>query len=71
MIINKIGDFFLLVAISIIFVVFKSLDFSVVFSLGFVYKFKYIFGSFSVIDLICLFLLFGVFTKSSQIFFHG
>jgi NADH-quinone oxidoreductase subunit L len=74
MLINRIGDFFLLSGIILIFFCFKSLDFFVVFSQFNLYVFKNVnlFGiNFKITDIICFFLFLGAITKSAQIFFHG
>jgi NADH-quinone oxidoreductase subunit L len=75
MLINRVGDFFFLVGISIIFFIFKSVDFFIIFSQVHIYQFKYVFKIFnlyiSIIDVISLFLLIGAITKSAQLGFHG
>ena len=74
MLINRVGDFFILAGIMLIFIIFKSVDFFVVFSQFNLYSTISIifFGLvFKVVDVICLFLFLGAITKSSQIFFHG
>lgn len=74
MLINRIGDFFILTAMMLLFFFFKSLDFFVIFSQVNVYSLKIIkiFNlTFKLMDLICFFLFLGAITKSAQIFFHG
>ena len=74
MLVNRIGDFFILVGIILIFFCFKSLDYFVVFSEFNLYTIKVvnlIFFKIKVTDLICFFLFLGAITKSAQIFFHG
>lgn len=73
MLINRIGDFALLIAIFIIFYVFNSLDYTTVFTLApLVLNTHIIFLNFElpVIDFICLFLFFGAMGKSAQLGFH-
>jgi NADH:ubiquinone oxidoreductase subunit 5 (subunit L)/multisubunit Na+/H+ antiporter MnhA subunit len=60
MLINRVGDYFILVGIILIAIVFKTLDFYTIFSLVHIYSFKFIsFYSikFTVIDLICFFFI--------------
>jgi NADH-quinone oxidoreductase subunit L len=74
MLINRIGDFFILGGILLIFSICKSVDFFVVFSQFNLYLEKFIiFYIFRcrIVDLICLLLFLGAITKSAQIFFHG
>jgi NADH-ubiquinone oxidoreductase chain 5 len=73
MFVNRIGDFFILIAISLIFYTFKSIDFLTIFSISnCVYNFSpIIFYKYNVIDLICLFLLLGAMAKSAQIGLHS
>ena len=74
MLINRIGDFFILISIMILFFSFKSLDFFVIFSQVNLYSLKtvnFVNLNFKLIDLICFFLFLGAITKSAQIFFHG
>lgn len=75
MLINRIGDYFILIAIIIILLNFKSLDFYVVFSQAHFFSLKnflIVFGyNITVIDAICFFLLIGAVTKSAQIGLHG
>jgi proton-translocating NADH-quinone oxidoreductase chain L len=74
MLVNRVGDFCLLVAIVYIIIVFKTVDFNAVFSLAHIYSLKpfivnkYI--SISVLDFICFFLLIGAITKSAQFGMH-
>lgn len=74
MLINRVGDFFILAGVMLIFIIFKSVDFFVVFSQFSLYATVSVvfFGFvFKAVDAICLFLFIGAITKSSQIFFHG
>ena len=73
MLVNKIGDFFMLLAIFTIYFVFNSLDYDVVFSLApLSINFKtIIFGvEFYLLDMICILLLLGAMGKSAQLGLH-
>ncbi len=73
MLLNRIGDFFLLIALFLIYYVFDSLDYSVVFSLAPLFvntKFFFFNFEFSVIDCICLCLFLGAMGKSAQLGLH-
>jgi NADH-ubiquinone oxidoreductase chain 5 len=71
--VNRIGDFGLLIGILLIFYVFKSINFAVVFSVVPWFKKDIIelFGiQFNVITVICSFLFVGVMGKSAQFILH-
>ena len=73
MLINRIGDFALLLAIFTIYFNFNSLNYDTVFALvPFNLENQIIFGSFQVpvIDTICIFLFLGAMGKSAQLGFH-
>lgn len=73
MLINRVGDFFLLAAMALIYNNFLTLNFLSIFSLVHIYSFKMvsIFNyKISIITIISLLLLIGAVTKSAQIFFH-
>ena len=73
MIVNRIGDIGIVVSILIIFDIFKSLDYLVVFSLvPYFLNFSYKFFNFNInlLDLISIFLLLGVIGKSAQVGLH-
>ncbi len=73
MLVNRIGDFFLLLGMFTIYVVFNSLDYDIVFSLvPLALDQKLVIGHFqiNVIDLICIFLFLGAMGKSAQIGLH-
>jgi NADH-ubiquinone oxidoreductase chain 5 len=73
MLVNRVGDFFLLLAMFTIYVVFDSLDYGVVFSLvPLATNETLIIGTyeFNIIDLICIFLFLGAMGKSAQIGLH-
>lgn len=73
MLINRLGDFFLLLAIFTILFICDSLDFDVVFSLVTLMKeYSIIMGSFnmSIVDIICIFLFLGAVGKSAQLGLH-
>jgi len=73
MLVNRVGDFFILLGMFSIFYIFNTLDYDTVFSLSsLVINYNIIFMSFqiSIIDLICLFLFFGAMGKSAQLGLH-
>lgn len=73
MLVNKVGDVFILLGLFTITVVFNSLDYDIVFSLvPEVLSFNLFIGSFelNVIDAICLFLFLGAMGKSAQFGLH-
>ena len=73
MLVNKIGDFFILLAIFGIYFVFNSLDYDVVFSLvPLVVNTKIVIGNIEIpaLDMICIFLFFGAMGKSAQLGLH-
>jgi NADH-quinone oxidoreductase subunit L len=75
MLINRVGDYFILIGIILIVLNFKTLDFYTIFSLAHLYSLKVIFSMYTVkitiVDFICFFLLIGAITKSAQLGFHG
>lgn len=74
MLLNRVGDFFLLLAIFTIYFVCDSLDFDVVFSLSTQIKeYSFIFGYFElpVLTFICLCLFLGAVGKSAQLGLHS
>jgi len=73
MLLNRVGDFFLLLAIFLIYYCFETLDYLIVFATAENFNnFKCLIGFFDIkiIDLICLFLLFGAMGKSAQLGLH-
>jgi len=73
MVLNRIGDLFILIAIFTIYFVCNSLDFDVVFNLSTILKLYYIQISvlkISVLDFICLCLFLGATGKSAQLGLH-
>ena len=73
MLINRIGDFALLLAIFGIFFIFNSLDYDIIFSLApLIIDYRIIISSFEipVLDFICIFLFFGAMGKSAQLGLH-
>jgi len=73
MLVNRVGDFFILLALFAIYFVFNSLDYDVVFSLvPLMTTYQITIGNFlfSAIDLICLFLFLGAMGKSAQLGLH-
>lgn len=73
MLVNRVGDFFILLALFLIFFTFSSLDYDVVFSTSVLAANNFhIFGFFEipVVDLICLCLFLGAMGKSAQLGLH-
>ena len=73
MLVNRIGDFALLLAIFAIYFVFNSLDYDTVFSLvPLMLDYKILVGSISIpaIDMICILLFIGAMGKSAQMGLH-
>ena len=74
MLLNRVGDFFLLLAMFVIYYACDSLDFDVVFALITSLKEYNIFLGLvevSIIDIVCLFLFFGAVGKSAQLGLHS
>jgi NADH:ubiquinone oxidoreductase subunit 5 (subunit L)/multisubunit Na+/H+ antiporter MnhA subunit len=73
MLINRVGDFALLLAIFAIYFVFNSLDYETVFSLTpLMLDYKILVGGVKIpaLDMICLLLFFGAMGKSAQLGLH-
>jgi len=73
MLINRVGDFALLLAIFTIYITFNSLDYDVVFTLVPLYlNYNIIIGPFEflVLDVICILLFIGAMGKSAQLGLH-
>jgi len=73
MLVNRVGDFFLLLAIFTIIVSCNSLDYDVVFTLApqlSNYSFLICGKEIMILDLICIFLFLGAMGKSAQLGFH-
>jgi NADH-quinone oxidoreductase subunit L len=73
MLVNRIGDLALLLAMSLIFFFFGTLKYSIVFALVSYFisvKVFFIGFYFNVIDLICLLLFIGAMGKSAQLGLH-
>lgn len=73
MLVNRVGDFAMLLAIFTIFFVFNSLNYDVIFSQApFAINYKILIGGyhFVVIDVICLLLFIGAMGKSAQLGLH-
>lgn len=73
MLVNRVGDFALLIALFSIATIFETLDYDVVFSNASQFiNYKLIIKNFefSVIDIICLFLFMGAMGKSAQLGLH-
>lgn len=73
LLVNRVGDFGLIIGISLIFVLFKSLNYFVVFPLVGLYTndiFIFFDYEFNAINLICFFIFIGAVGKSAQIGLH-
>jgi NADH-ubiquinone oxidoreductase chain 5 len=73
MLVNRVGDFFILLAMFSIYYVFNTLDYEIIFNLAPLYvNYKIVVGSFCipVIDLICILLFLGAMGKSAQLGLH-
>jgi len=73
MLVNRIGDIALLIGISLIFILFGSLKYNIIFPIVFyTYMNKIIFLMicFNILTLICLFLFIGAMGKSAQLGLH-
>jgi NADH-quinone oxidoreductase subunit L len=73
MIINRIADVFFIFCIVLVLIVFKSVDYVVVFNLIPLVKydvFVFLGLELNIVDIICIFLLIGCVGKSAQIGFH-
>jgi len=73
MLVNRIGDFALLLAILAIYFIFNTLDYAIVFTLApLATKIQLIIGGFKVnaLDLVCILLFLGAMGKSAQLGFH-
>lgn len=73
MLINRIGDFFILLAMFLIYFVFNSLDYDVVFTMSKTftnYDILIGFNKIPILDVICIFLFLGAMGKSAQIGLH-
>ena len=74
MLVNRVGDFALLLAIFLMYCIFNTLDYDIVFTLVPLFvDFKIIVGvlQFPVIDIICILLFIGCMGKSAQIGLHS
>ena len=73
MLVNRVGDFFLLLSLFTIYFFFNSLDYDVVFSLvPYILNYKIVIGIFEIpgLDLICFLLFLGAMGKSAQLGLH-
>lgn len=73
MLINRVGDFFLLIAMFTVYFFFNTLDYDVVFTTVPLYtNFKFIVAGFqfSILDFICCCIFFGAVGKSAQLGLH-
>lgn len=73
MLVNRIGDFYLLLAIFTIFLAFNTLNYDLIFSIGASisnYTINILNYDIALIDLICIFIFLGAMGKSAQIGLH-
>ena len=73
MIINRIGDFSLIIGILILFVNFKAVDYATVASLAPFFKsetINFLNMDFNILSLVCIFIFFGAVGKSAQLGLH-
>ena len=73
MLVNRVGDFFILLSLFLIYTAYNSLDYDIVFNISNLIQGYHIsIGSvqFPLLDLICLFLFFGAMGKSAQVGLH-
>jgi NADH:ubiquinone oxidoreductase subunit 5 (subunit L)/multisubunit Na+/H+ antiporter MnhA subunit len=73
MLINRVGDFFLLLAIFSLFFIFNTLNYDIIFSLSPLlvgFELQLLGTKLPIIDLICLFIFFGAVGKSAQLGLH-
>jgi len=73
LIVNRIGDFGIIVGLSLIYILFKSLNYFVVFPLSSLYindNLLFFIWDINYINLICFFIFFGAVGKSAQIGLH-
>jgi NADH-ubiquinone oxidoreductase chain 5 len=73
MLVNRVGDFFILLAIFLLLFVFNSLDYSIIFNVApKIVEYNYSIGvnNFFILDVICLFLFLGAMGKSAQLGLH-
>jgi NADH:ubiquinone oxidoreductase subunit 5 (subunit L)/multisubunit Na+/H+ antiporter MnhA subunit len=70
MLINRIGDFFIIIALCFILYIFNSLDYDIVFSLAtYVIQINML-NTLTYLDVITLFLFLGAMGKSAQLGLH-
>lgn len=73
MLVNRVGDFFILLSLFLIYTAYNSLDYEIVFNISnLILGYQISMGSFQfpLLDLICLFLFFGAMGKSAQVGLH-
>jgi proton-translocating NADH-quinone oxidoreductase chain L len=73
MLVNRVGDFFLLISVFICSFVFNTLDYNIVFSLAPLFvNYCILIGTFKIalLDLMCFFIFLGAMGKSAQIGLH-
>lgn len=70
MVLNRIGDFGLVIALLFIFIYFKSLDYNILLTLIPLFKNQTIIFNFQLVEIITLFLFIGAIGKSAQLGLH-
>lgn len=73
MLLNRVGDFFLLISLFILIYFFNSLEYDIIFSISSLFiKHKIVFFGYKIVflDLVCFFLFLGCIGKSAQIGLH-
>lgn len=73
MVLNRIGDFGLVIGILIVFVEYKAVDYSTVFAITPILRdklFNFLSFDFDLISIICFFLFIGAVGKSAQLGLH-
>ena len=73
MILNRIGDFGLVIGILILFVEYKAIDYATIFAITPVFTnrlFNFLTFDFDLISIVCFFLFIGAIGKSAQLGLH-
>jgi len=73
MLVNRVGDFFILLSMFLLYFLFNTLDYDIIFNMSKVFvNYEIVIGAIStpIIDLICILLFLGAMGKSAQIGLH-
>ena len=70
MLVNRVGDFFILLSLFLLFKLYNTLDYDIIFNLSQSTKNFNLSNSYIIQDLICIFLFLGAMGKSAQITLH-